>query len=396
MDKLLLDLFEAYYDARRNKRNTHSQLKFELDVEHNLIELYDEIRERRYLPHPCTCFIIEDPVKREVFASDFRDRVVHHLYYNYVSPMFERMFIYDSYSCRKGKGTLFGIERIEHHIRSCSQNYRQECYVLKLDIRGYFMSIERERLKQEVLEMLEKCWKRKATKRSSYEQLLDRELIEYLTDVIISRNPLAGCKIRGSEQDWEGLPSTKSLRYAPEGFGLPIGDLTSQLFSNVYLNKLDWFVKRDLGFKHYGRYVDDFYIVDRSKKRLQGAIEQIRAFLKTELGLTLHPKKIVLRRVEEGVEFLGAVVRPYYRHVTKRTSRKFNRCWQVWDSMCRGDLSEEESKEMLASINSYLGYFQHFRMKKFLKRKNICIKFLNTQFQFVEDYKKVGKVRKDK
>ena len=98
MDKLLLDLFEAYYDARRNKRNTHSQLKFELDVEHNLIELYDEIRERRYLPHPCTCFIIEDPVKREVFASDFRDRVVHHLYYNYVSPMFERMFIYDSYS----------------------------------------------------------------------------------------------------------------------------------------------------------------------------------------------------------------------------------------------------------------------------------------------------------
>lgn len=391
MDKLLLDLFEAYYDARRNKRNTHSQLKFELDMEHNLIELYDEIRERRYQPHPCTCFIIEDPVKREVFASDFRDRVVHHLYYNYVSPMFERMFIFDSYSCRKGKGTLFGIERLEHHIRSCSRNYRRETYVLKLDITGYFMSIERERLKREVLAMLEKCWKRKATKRSTYAQLLNRELIEYLTEVIISRNPLQGCKIRGSERDWEGLPQTKSLRYAPEGFGLPIGDLTSQLFSNVYLNRLDWYVKRDLGFEHYGRYVDDFYIVDTDKERLQKAIEQIREFLKQELGLTLHPKKIVLRRVEDGVEFLGAIVRPYYRHVTKRTTRKFNRRWEEWEYVCRQEhLSEEEREKMFRSMNSYLGYFQHYPLKRLLKGKVERARYVTQRFEFAVDCVKVG------
>lgn len=391
MDKLLLDLFEAYYDARRNKRNTHSQLKFELDMEHNLIELYDEIRERRYQPHPCTCFIIEDPVKREVFASDFRDRVVHHLYYNYVSPMFERMFIFDSYSCRKGKGTLFGIERLEHHIRSCSRNYRRETYVLKLDITGYFMSIERERLKREVLAMLEKCWKRKATKRSTYAQLLNRELIEYLTEVIISRNPLQGCKIRGSERDWEGLPQTKSLRYAPDGFGLPIGDLTSQLFSNVYLNRLDWYVKRDLGFEHYGRYVDDFYIVDTDKERLQKAIEQIREFLKQELGLTLHPKKIVLRRVEDGVEFLGAIVRPYYRHVTKRTTRKFNRRWEEWEYVCRQEhLSEEEREKMFRSMNSYLGYFQHYPLKRLLKGKVERARYVTQRFEFAVDCGKVG------
>lgn len=391
MDKLLLDLFEAYYDARRNKRNTHSQLKFELDMEHNLIELYDEIRERRYQPHPCTCFIIEDPVKREVFASDFRDRVVHHLYYNYVSPMFERMFIFDSYSCRKGKGTLFGIERLEHHIRSCSRNYRRETYVLKLDITGYFMSIERERLKREVLAMLEKCWKRKATKRSTYAQLLNRELIEYLTEVIISRNPLQGCKIRGSERDWEGLPQTKSLRYALDGFGLPIGDLTSQLFSNVYLNRLDWYVKRDLGFEHYGRYVDDFYIVDADKERLQRAIEQIREFLKQELGLTLHPKKIVLRRVEDGVEFLGAIVRPYYRHVTKRTTRKFNRRWEEWEYVCRQEhLSEEEREKVFRSMNSYLGYFQHYPLKRLLKGKVERARYVTQRFEFAVDCGKVG------
>ncbi|MDE5906371.1 MAG: hypothetical protein K2G66_01890 [Alistipes sp.] len=145
-EKLLTDLFNAYYDARQNKRNTLSQLRFEMNLEDNLMELYHEIDERRYHVGRSICFMTNIPVKREIFAADFRDRVVHHLLCNYVSPLFERTFITDSYSCRKGMGTHFGIGRLEHHIRSCSNNYQWKSYLLKLDIQGYFMNINRELL----------------------------------------------------------------------------------------------------------------------------------------------------------------------------------------------------------------------------------------------------------
>ena len=137
-ENLLEALFTAYYDARKNKRSTKSQLRFEIDLEHNLSQLYEDIRTRNYTPSPCMCFITESPVKREIFASPFRDRVVHHLLYNYISPLFERQFIFDSYSCRKKKGTLVALKRYVHHICSCSDNYKHSCYILKLDLKGYF------------------------------------------------------------------------------------------------------------------------------------------------------------------------------------------------------------------------------------------------------------------
>ena len=139
---LLYDVFDAYYDARRNKRNTKSQLAFEMNLEHNLLQLYEELRTRTYKPSPCTCFITFDPVQREIFASSFKDRVVHHLLFNNIAHLFEKTFIHDSYSCREERGTLMGIERFEHHLRSCTQNYKFNAYVLKLDIKGYFMSIK--------------------------------------------------------------------------------------------------------------------------------------------------------------------------------------------------------------------------------------------------------------
>lgn len=145
-EELLADVFNAYFSARRNKRNTLAQLKFEINLEANLIKLYEELRNRTYKPLPCTCFITDDPVKREIFSSEFRDRIVHHLLYNYISPIFERRMIYDSYSCRKNKGTLFGIKRLDHHIRSCSNNYMKDAYILKLDLKGYFMSINKQKL----------------------------------------------------------------------------------------------------------------------------------------------------------------------------------------------------------------------------------------------------------
>jgi len=138
-DKITLDLFQAYFDARKNKRNTINALAFEKHLEANLFALTNEIIEHKYTPKPSICFVVDKPVKREIFAADFRDRVVHHFIYNYVSLIFEKTFINDSYSCRKGKGTHYGIKRIDHFIRSCSQNYSKDCYILKLDIKGYFM-----------------------------------------------------------------------------------------------------------------------------------------------------------------------------------------------------------------------------------------------------------------
>ena len=141
-NKLLKDLFYAYYDARKNKRNTINQLKFELDFESSLINLSEEITARNYSPQRSICFMVHRPVKREIFAADFRDRVVHHLIYNYIAPVFEKTFINDAYSCRVGKGTHYGIKRIDHFIRSCSQNYQHDCYILKLDIKGYFTPLD--------------------------------------------------------------------------------------------------------------------------------------------------------------------------------------------------------------------------------------------------------------
>ena len=152
--QILTDLFQSYFDARKNKRNTINALAFEINMENNLFELFNEIINYKYQAKPSICFMVNKPVKREIFAADFRDRVVHHFIYNYISPIFEKTFINDSYSCRKNKGTNYGIKRIDHFIRSCSQNYSKDCYILKLDIRGYFMSINKNILFSKVKQHL--------------------------------------------------------------------------------------------------------------------------------------------------------------------------------------------------------------------------------------------------
>jgi len=161
-EKLTLDLFQAYFDARKNKRNTINQLAFEKHFEANLFALCDEIVEQRYKPKPSICFVVNKPVKREIFAADFKDRVVHHLLFNYISPVFEKQFINDSYSCRTGKGTHYGIKRIDHFIRSCSQNYSKDCYILKLDIQGYFMAMNKtllyDKIKAESISIYHLCY----------------------------------------------------------------------------------------------------------------------------------------------------------------------------------------------------------------------------------------------
>ena len=359
-------MFYAYYNARKNKRKTINALAFEKHFENNLFKLCDDIINYQYSPKPSICFIVDKHVKREVFAADFRDRVVHHLIYSYISPIFEKSFINDSYSCRNGKGTHYGIKRIDHFIRSCSQNYRHDCYILKLDIRGYFMSINKillyKTVKQELLE-----------RRKEIE--FDFDLVLYLIDKTIFNDPTNSCVIKGKKEDWQGLPKTKSLFHAEENCGLPIGNLTSQLFGNVYLNDFDHFVKRDLGIRYYGRYVDDFVLVHSSKQYLQNCIEHIRTYLKETLYLDLHPDKVYLQHSSKGVHYLGAIIKPHRIYVANRTKGNFYKAIGKQNQIVRDHKpTKEEQKAFQSRMNSYLGIMKHYKtynLRKEMIRNNV-------------------------
>ena len=357
-EQLMQDLYRAYLDARKHKRGKPYQMKFELHLEDNLTELCDELWSRTYKPLPSKCFIIEDPTLREVFAADFRDRVVHHLYYNYTYRMFDQTFIDDSYSCRKGKGTLYGVERLEYHIRTESNGYHSKCYVLKMDISGYFMHIERERLLGLCLDTLRKVGHRKSNvPHKRWMDAIDMDFVEYLTREIVLLNPTEDCRIYGRKKDWQRLPDSKSLFCSDKGCGLPIGNLTSQVFSNVYMNVFDQWMKREMHCRHYGRYVDDFFVVSADKRWLASLIYKATDFLHDELGLSVNSNKTIIYDVSHGVPFLGCYLKPGRKYIERKT----------WSRMKRHLLHEQEYAGILrlrSVINSYLGLLRHVNSYK--------------------------------
>ena len=374
-EQILTDLFQAYYDARKNKRKTVNQLKFELEYEKNLFELYDEILEKRYKPLKSIAFVVDRPVKREIFAADFRDRVVHHLIYNYISPIFEKTFINDSYSCRKGKGTHYGINRIDKFIRSDSENYTKDAYILKLDITGYFMAMNKNILFQKIKTELQK-----------QEQKInfDFELVLYLIKQTIFNDPVKNCIVKGKKSDWHGLPKTKSLFYAAKDCGLPIGNLTSQLFGNIYMNEFDHFVKQNCGINYYGRYVDDFVLIHNSKEYLKSLTPVISEFLLSTLKLTLHPKKIYLQHYSKGIKYLGTIIKPNRIYIANRTKGNFHEAIEDWNKIIRAN-KKQTSTELdvfISSINSYLGIMKHYKTYK-IRKKMLLEKLSGYFFNFV-------------
>lgn len=359
--ELLMDLHKAYLDARKNKRGKVYQLEFEYRLEDNLVELRDELISGNYKPRPSTCFVIYEPKMREVFAASFRDRVVHHLFYNYVHVLFERTFIYDSYSCIKGRGTHFGIKRLQHHIRSESAGYSRPCYVLKIDIRGYFMGIDRARLLEICRRTMEKMQDKPSDDEGvTWGEKLDYPFVDNLLESIVNNDPTKGCIMLGNASDWAGLPSEKSLFHAAPGCGLPIGNLSSQLFSNVYMNEFDQFAKRELGCKHYGRYVDDAFVVSTDREWLKSLVPRIEAFLKERLGLSLNRNKLCIRDVRHGVEFLGAYVLPFRTYVSSSSLRRI-KCHLL--AMPPSPLQEHSPREvrlLQSRVNSWLGVLSHY------------------------------------
>jgi hypothetical protein len=349
--QLCEELFAAYYACRSNKRNKLQALHFERNLEANLFLLADEIFSGEWRPAPSQAFLVTRPVRREVFAATFRDRIVHHWLMAHLNPHFEAMFIVDSYACRTGKGTHFGINRLKSHLKE-----EPMAWVLRLDIQGFFMNIHRQLLWRRLDDFII-C--RMDLRRS------ENQRIHAICELLACWDATRGAKRRGPLQDWRLLPRDKSLFTTPPGCGLPIGNLTSQTFANFFLHPLDVFIQQDLGINSYGRYVDDLYIVDGSKERLKACIPQIRDFLQRELQLRLHPRKIHLQQGCKGAAFLGAVVWPGYSTPGKRLKGNF---YDAVSRLIAGDEDEERARAIWAS---YTGMLKHHRAQQFLQRQAV-------------------------
>jgi len=361
----LEELFDAYFNCRINKRNTANALAFEIDYENNLVQLCKEINNGTYQIGRSIAFIVNKPVIREIFAADFRDRVIHHLIIGKLNHLFERQFIQDSYSCRLGKGTHFGIQRLNKFIRQCSANYTKDCYILKLDLQGFFMSIDKNVLSAKLEKFINEKY-----------QATDKDLIVKLCKQIIFNDPTKNCIIKGNKSDWNDLPVTKSLFHSAENCGLPIGNLTSQVFANFYMDSFDHYVKHDLKIRYYGRYVDDFVIVHEDKEYLRNLIPKLSEYLQSELQTTIHSKKIYLQHYSKGVKYLGAVIKPHKTYIANRTKGNFYNAIEKQNQIARDHKpTKEEQQAFQSSMNSYLGIMKHYKSYKL--RKTMIFKNLS-------------------
>lgn len=319
------DLVQAYYDCRRRKRNTASARRYEQDMEINLLELYDDLIAGTYRPGRSICFVITRPKAREVWAADFRDRIVHHLLYNHIGPAIERSFIADSCACIPGRGTLYAAKRLEAKIRSASQNWSRPCWYLKLDLANFFVSIDKRVLARQLAARINEPWWRA------------------LAEQILMHDPRENYEVRSPAHLFNRVPQHKRLTAQPAHLGLPIGNLSSQFFANVYLDALDQFCKHALKAKHYIRYVDDFVLLHESPQQLNQWLAQIEAFLPS-LGARLNPKKTILQPVDRGVDFVGHVIKPWRRTTRKRS---------VAQALKRTAAAPTE--ELRETANSYFG-----------------------------------------
>lgn len=296
----LENLHRAWRRCLRRKRHTGSAMEFEQNLEENLIVLRDELIEGCYQPGLSRAFLVEKPKRREIFGAEFRDRVVHHLLVEHLEHGWERRFIDDSYACRKNKGTHGAVEKLRSMTRKVTDNGICPAFYLQLDIKGFFISIDRRILFQRL------------AVHETNPAVLD------LVRTLVFHDPTQHCRLRdNSMADFMKLPEHKTLFKAQPWCGLPIGNLTSQFFANVYLDALDQYCKHQLKTRYYVRYCDDFVILSKDREQLREWQLKIEAFIWDQLRLCLNDKQ-KLRPVADGIDFLGYIVRPDYLLPRKR------------------------------------------------------------------------------
>ncbi len=358
----LKDLLKAYLSCRKNKRNTINSLKFEMNFESSILKLFEELKNRTYRPGKSICFVVTYPKIREVFAADFRDRIIHHLLVSHLEPHFEKRFIYSSFACRKNKGLLTAITCLKKAIRSVTGNYSKKAFYGQFDVRSFFTSIDKNILKEIIISEIE----------NHFPKHRKDDLI-WLTEIILNHNPTDNFFFKGDRSLLKQIPPHKTLFKAGKDKGLPIGNLTSQFFANVYLNELDQYVKRELKIKHYIRYVDDFVVISNDMNKIKQWRKKINTFLQKNLQLILHPNKDKYNSVYSGIDFIGYIVKPKYTLARKRVVQNLKTKLHYFN---QGKLlvsqnqkqmvlplstppTKQELRKMLAMVNSYYGHFKH-------------------------------------
>lgn len=297
----ILTTWERFLRGKRHKKDV---IIFQSRLAENLADLHRSLVDRSYEHGGYKAFNISDPKPRNIHKATVRDRVLHHLIYKELYSYFDARFIYDSYSCRKNKGTHKALDRFKEFAGKVSKNNTRTCHILKCDIRKFFASVD-----QEILIAILK------------RHIADEELIRLLETVISSFN------------------STRP------GVGLPLGNITSQLLVNVYMHEFDMYVKQELRVKYYLRYADDFAIMSDDREYLEEVLVKMDIFLREKLKLTLHEDKVYIKTYASGVDFLGWVHSPHHRQIRTVTKRKILR-----------NLKGYPKQE---TINSYRGLLSH-------------------------------------
>ena len=273
-------LMAAWAKFARGKKARADVAEYQKCLRQNVRGLRAALQTGRYQHGTYQRFTICDPKMRQIHKATVRDRLVHQAVVSAIEPMFEKRFIHDSYSCRQGKGTHAGVERLAKFLLRESRNNTRKVYVLKCDVRQFFASIDHEILMERLATRLD-----------------DVRVLELLRGILLSHG-------------------------AETGRGIPLGNVTSQLFANVYLHELDWFVKQTLGVQRYIRYCDDFVIVSHDRDYLVSLIAPIKVFLQEELKLELHPHKVTIRSWAQGIDFLGFVLRPHATTLRTKTKQR--------------------------------------------------------------------------
>ena len=358
----LRSLFDAWREARRGKVPSRNQLTFDATWSSGLLQLQEQLAAGAWKPRPSTCFIATRPKAREIHAPDFADRVVHHWLVPQLEAIWEPRFIHDSYANRRGKGSHAAVQRLQQFVRQVHSG-QGGGWFLQLDIRNFFNSIHRPTLWAMLKPVMERHGLPLATRRAAH--------------ALLRHPPLsAGVRQRGTDAERAQVPAHKQLANAPRGCGLPIGNLSSQFFANVYLDALDQFVKHTLKAQRYLRYVDDFVIVHHDRDQLAAWKVEIECFLGKRLRLSLKDD-VRLQPLTDGIDFIGYVVRPTRTLVRRRVVTHARTALAAWGQQ---HVSAGEIRATPAAIRglssiwmSYRGHFEHAASWRL--RQDFCRRF---------------------
>ena len=340
----------AWLKARRGKRPSANQLRFDAHWLDNLLALHDGLRSGQWQPARTVSFVVQHPKVREIHAPAFADRIVHHLLVARLEKFYEPIFIHDSYANRQGKGSHAAVDRLQQFMRQRNDKKGQGWF-LQLDIHNYFNTIHRPTLYAMLCKRLAQMQSRRVLPAShalALRSLCHKILAEKVTENV--RDPHAAAQ----------LPPHKRLCNSAAGCGLPVGNLTSQFFANVYLNALDQFVKHTLKVKHYVRYVDDFVLLADTQAQLESWKQQISLFLEQTLQLSLKVDS-KLAPIAQGVDFLGYVVFAHHRLVRQRVVQHCKAKLAQWhrERGCKNRVSYPDFAKLQAVVGSYWGHFEH-------------------------------------